>query len=41
MEVSDDHDATLPLYSGAKITVLEAIAQFFEWFTNHPGTSFI
>ena len=38
-EVWENFDAIQPLYSGAKITVLEAISEFFEWFTNHPGTS--
>ena len=35
----DDSYTTLPLYSGSNLTVLEAVAQHFEWFTAHPGTS--
>ena len=35
----ENFNATQPLYNGAKVTVLEAIAQFFEWFTDHPATS--
>ena len=31
--------ATTPLYAGGKITVLQAVAQHFIWFTAHPGTS--
>jgi len=27
------------LYNGGKVTVLEAVSQFFEWFTDHPKTS--
>lgn len=29
----------LPLYSGANVTVMEALAKIFKWFTCHPGTS--
>ena len=35
----DNSYTTLPLYSGSNMTVLEAVAQHFEWFTDHPGTS--
>lgn len=28
-----------PLYEGATISVLGALAETFEWFTAHPGTS--
>lgn len=31
--------ATTPLYEGAGITLLEAIAKHLLWFTEHPGTS--
>lgn len=31
--------ATTPLYAGGKITILQAVAQHFIWFTAHPGTS--
>ena len=31
--------ASLPLYEGSDITVLQALAGYFEWFTEHPATS--
>ena len=31
--------ATTPLYTGATITVLQAIVQNFSWFTTHPSKS--
>ena len=31
--------AIAPLYEGASVTVLEAVAQHLLWFTDHPGTS--
>ncbi len=31
--------AKVPLYPGARVTVLEALAELFDWFTAHPGTS--
>lgn len=31
--------AITPLYEGASITLLEAVAQHLLWFTEHPGTS--
>lgn len=39
MELCENSNAMQPLYDGAKVTVLEALTQFFEWFTDHPGTS--
>ena len=27
------------LYEGASVTVLEALASMFDWFTSHPGIS--
>ena len=36
---SSTPNANLPLYSGAKTTLLETLAKHFEWFTSHPGTS--
>lgn len=32
-------EAQLPLYEGSSITLLEAISQYLEWFTSHPGVS--
>ena len=29
----------LPLYNGSNITVVEAVAKTFKWFTSHPSTS--
>ena len=31
--------ATTPLYEGATITVLQTLAHYFTWFTEHPGIS--
>ena len=31
--------ASTPLYSGSSLTLLQALAQHFLWFTAHPGTS--
>ncbi len=31
--------ATTPLYAGATVTILQAVVQYFLWFTSHPGTS--
>ena len=45
MEISEidslvtDNSYKLPLYSGSNLMVLDAVAQHFEWFTDHPGTS--
>ena len=27
------------MYNGSTLSVLEAVAEYFEWFTDHPGTS--
>jgi len=35
----DNHILYLPLYDGACKAVLQAVAEHFEWFTSHPGTS--
>lgn len=37
--LTEDLNANSPLYSGSNLTVLEAVAQHFEWFTDYPGTS--
>ena len=35
-----EHEVAIaPLYEGASVTVLEAVAQHLLWFTDHPGTS--
>ena len=31
--------ATTPLYEGASVTILQAIANHLQWFSSHPGTS--
>ena len=31
--------AVTPLYDGAHLTVLQATAKYFDWFSSHPGTS--
>ena len=33
--VADDLYTTLLLYNESNLTVLEAVAQHFEWFTDH------
>lgn len=46
-DVDDPFDAAMyeygiakqPLYNGAPVTVLEALAEMFDWFTSHPATS--
>ena len=35
----DDPAVNAPLYSGANVTLLQTLAQYFEWFIAHPGTS--
>ena len=37
--VYDSAVATTPLYSGAQITILQAIVQYLYWFTEHPSIS--
>ena len=34
-----DEAAITPLYDGASVTLLEAVAQHFLWFTDHPSIS--
>ena len=38
-EVSVDGPSTLPLFEGSSTTVLEALAGYFYWFSNHPSIS--
>ena len=38
-EVSVDGPSTLPLFEGRSVTVLEALAGYFNWFSNHPSIS--
>lgn len=35
----DSEIAITPHYEGAKVTLLQALAEIFDWFTSHPGTS--
>lgn len=37
--MNDKHTLNQPLYDGENITLLQALAKYFEWFTAHPGTS--
>lgn len=37
--VYEEGIATTPLYEGATITVLQALVEYFTWFSEHPGMS--
>ena len=38
-DIYDSENAKIPLFENSDITVLQALASYFMWFTEHPSTS--
>ena len=38
-DIYDSEKAKIPLFENSDVTVLEALASYFMWFTEHPSTS--
>ena len=38
-DIYDSENAKIPLFENSDVTVLQALASYFMWFTEHPSTS--